>query len=434
MPGHRRLAHPKAAVAVLTAALLAALLMSATPAPARADSGVDTVIIEMRVWQRVDNLEDVWVSARPRGGRWDTLGTIPLAEDGRAWSYGEIGRHSYGDIAMAGVGVRVWQRTHEPDRIYVQACAELCPSLRFRSTRVWRPLGRVLLPLDDGHSPGGRYRYGDIDIAVPRGSPGLLADREYLLALRDVLAGDGAELDWDVGTPTTSWEGVTVARTPPRVSALRLVDRGLTGEIWGYLGDLTELRVLRLNGNALRGTLPSKLSLLAKLRWLYLSDNEIEGCVPPGLRLVRYNDLNESGLVDCPVPNGLTEGTQRLWMSDAPDYGRTPVLVFDVPHGRSFRTEYWDAIGQGDQAEPFQDIFEAATWGAGNGFALRSSDNDGVWLFLDEDTGEEVERSHYSGCIYDCGTEKSPAALLEQLAASVWVDTIIDDEDDWAWP
>ena len=271
-------------------------------------------------------------------------------------------------------------------------------------------------------------------MAVPRGNPGLVADREHLLALRDVLAGDGAELDWDIGTPTTSWEGVTVARTPPRVSALRLVDRGLTGEIWGYLGDLTELRVLRLNGNALRGTVPSKLSLLTKLRWLYLSDNDLDGCVPPGLRLVRYNDINESGLLDCPAPGTPTEGTQALRLPGASYYEEPHVLVFDVPPARSFRAQYWDGIGQGDGAEPFQDVFEAATWGAGDGFALRNVDNDEVWLFLDADTADEVERSHYSGCIYDCGGEKSPAAWIEQLAASVWVNTAITDYGEWKWP
>ena len=57
------------------------------------------------------------------------------------------------------------------------------------------PLGKASLPLDDGHSPNGRYRYGDLTVAVPRGNPGLLADREHLVALRDVSRA-AAELDW----------------------------------------------------------------------------------------------------------------------------------------------------------------------------------------------------------------------------------------------
>ena len=436
---------PRFAIAVLTAALLAAVLTSATPAPARADSAEDTVIIELRVWQRVNDAENLWVSARPRGGRWDTLGTIPLPEDGRTPSYGNMGQHTFGDIAMAGVGVRVWQRTHEPERIYVQACGG-CEE----RWRPWRPLGKIPLPLDDGHSPNGRYRYGDINVAVPRDNPGLVADREHLLALRDVLAGDGAELDWDIGTPTTSWEGVTVARTPPRVSALRLVDRGLTGEIWGYLGDLTELRVLRLNGNALAGMLPSKLSLLTKLRWVYLSGNEFEGCVPPRLRQTKYNDLDSLSLPDCPIASF----SPSYWFADgyAPDDPLTGTvtpgthyflfdssrhwyaLVFDVPPGRSVWMEHWDWSVMIDRAEPATSIFDVAVaWG----FVLRDAADQDAWLFLEErtvHTAIERERSHYSGCIYDCVDGKSHAAWMEQLAASLWVNTSIGDDREWVWP
>ena len=64
-------------------------------------------------------------------------------------------------------------------------------------------MGAVPLLLDDGHSRSGRYRYGDITIAVSP-TPGLLADREYLLALRDPLAGTGA-LNWSAGTPVSQW-------------------------------------------------------------------------------------------------------------------------------------------------------------------------------------------------------------------------------------
>ena len=311
---------PRFVIAVLTAALLAAVLTSATPPPAQADDSVDTVIIEMRVWQRVDDAENLWVSARPRGGRWDTLGTIPLPEDGRAWSYGEMGRHGYGDVAMAGVAVRVWQRTHEPERIYVQACAGPCPDRSDRLTRLWRPLGKIPLPLDDGHSPGTRYRYGDIDVAVPRGNPGLLADREHLLALRDVLEGDGEELDWSVDRPTAGWEGITVGGTPPRVTGLNLANHGLTGEIWGYLGDLAELTELRLDGNALTGIIPSKLSLLGNLTHVYLAGNALQGCIPPGLRVAQQNDLSAVSLAECPALDTQTvEGGDSEFPDDFPD-------------------------------------------------------------------------------------------------------------------
>ena len=90
---------------------------------------------------------------------------------------------------------------------------------------------------------------------------GLLRDREHLLALRDVFDAR-PPLNWSVGTTTANWEGVTLAGTPPRVVGLNLSNRNLQGEIWGYLGDLLELRVLRLDGNQLTGLVPSKTQLL----------------------------------------------------------------------------------------------------------------------------------------------------------------------------
>ena len=210
----------KPGIAVPTALLLAAVLTTAAPSPARADSDADTVIIEMRVWQGVDDAENLWVSARPKGGRWDTLGTIPLPEDGLAGGYDAITWHRFGDITMAGVGLRVWQRVSEPGHIYVQACDTACPEWVRRV--VWRPPGKIPLPLDDGHSPGGRYRYGDIDVAVPRGNPGLLADRDHLLALRTSWKGTARNSTGARATPQWSGRG-------SRSAARR---RGSRGSAW----------------------------------------------------------------------------------------------------------------------------------------------------------------------------------------------------------
>ena len=273
----------KAGIAVVTAALLAAVVTGAArgaPSPAGSGSGAETVIVELRVWQRVDDAEEFWVSARPQGGRWDTMGTIPLPRDSDASAYAATRDHRFGDIAIAGVGLRIWQR--ELTRIYIQACAGACPERQPGVRPLWRLLGKVPLPLDDGFSPRGRYRYGDVDIAVPRGNPRLLADREHLLALRDVLTGT-TTLNWDVGTPTASWEGVTVAGTPPRVTGLRLSNRGVTGEIWGHLRGLTGLTELRLDGNALTGAIPARLGRLANLRTLHLAKNQLTGAIPTQL-------------------------------------------------------------------------------------------------------------------------------------------------------
>ena len=449
---------PRLVIAVLAAALLAALLMSAGPPPVRADSDADTVTIELRVWQRVDNHENVWLSARPKGGRWDALGTIPLPRDGVVGGYGGISRHRYGDLTIGGIGVRVWQRVLEPWRIYVQACANHCAGRAPQGTRAWSPLGMVPLPFGystiggsgEGYvgSAGARYRYVDVDIAVPRGNPGLLADREHLLALRDTLAGTATRgwydervtLNWDAGTPTTTWEGVTVSGSPPRVTGLDLANRGLIGEIWGYLGDLSELTELRLDGNALTGIIPSKLHLLANLTHVYLDGNDLQGCVPPRLRTVAHHDLDSLGLPECPAPlygfrpGHLSTGTYHLARGYLPPNARA--LVFDVPPeweiSAGYQTQDSTAdIGKG--WEPALHVFDSIEWGVVLTWSGEHRFDGELWLFLDYYTFDARERSHYSFCFYDCRERNSPAAQIEQVVASFWLARTGDDGE-WVWP
>lgn len=53
--------------------------------------------IEVRVWERIDDPERNYISARPAGGSWSTLGTIPLGMDGESRS----GTFRYSDITLA---------------------------------------------------------------------------------------------------------------------------------------------------------------------------------------------------------------------------------------------------------------------------------------------------------------------------------------------
>ena len=223
------------------------------------------------------------------------------------------------------------QRVSEPERFFV--CGTACSHPWLRS--ITRPLGMIPLPLGDGRSPDGRYRYGDITVATAPGSPELLADRVRLLAIRDALDGRRT-LNWDHGTAMTAWTGVTVGGTPPRVTKLQLSDGGLSGEISGLLGNLTGLDELRLDGNTLAGAIPSKLSQLANLRDAYLGGNQFSvGCVPPSLRTVANNDIISLGFPDCLPPLDITYGEHILTdgsylYADRP--GDQP-LIFDVPAG-----------------------------------------------------------------------------------------------------
>ncbi len=53
--------------------------------------------VEVRVWQSTSDAENLYISARPEGGSWGTLGTIPLDMSGR----NSRGTFRYGDITVA---------------------------------------------------------------------------------------------------------------------------------------------------------------------------------------------------------------------------------------------------------------------------------------------------------------------------------------------
>lgn len=167
-----------ARVRMLAVAALALLLAVGVAGPAMAQGGGSGATIDVRVWQNVDDERDLYVSARPAGGSWRTLGTVPLALDGLTAS----GSYRYGDIALAvpeAVDIRIWQNVAQGWRFLVSA----------------RPAGgswpgRAPLLPDDGSSASGRYRYGDITLAL---SPSVttLAGRAGKHGYADGLA-DGA--------------------------------------------------------------------------------------------------------------------------------------------------------------------------------------------------------------------------------------------------
>ena len=428
---------------------------SAVTGPASSASAHE-VIVELRLWQHVDNAGDTWISARPAGGRWDALGTIPFAPDTHGFSLDLHSFHWFRDLAVVGTELRVWQRHRAPDLFYVRVCVMRCVdwlkpftqtdprigrevydawpvSADGRRVQGWSPLGMIPLRLDHGHSSSGRYRYGDLTVAVPVGNPGLAADREYLLALRDPLAGTG-ELNWSAATPTSDWEGVTVAGAPPRVTALNLQDLGLDGEIWGWLGDLTELSELRLDGNRLTGTVPSKLTMLTKLTQLELAGNSLDGCIPPPLRAAPQHDLALLALPDCDDPTQLPP-----WHADSRHDGTTARTyywwrgalspVFDLPRGREF--SIYQAEDVDDQG--FVDCPPCEPeWYTPNALVIAFGDyspSPRGALALSHVTREERARTHYE--------EDDPAsfAIIERIVASLWrTTTHIGETAEWVWP
>lgn len=135
-------------------ALVVALALLAGAGVADAHPGHGTYV-DVRVWQHVSDPLRIHISARPEGTRWDALGTIPLLlDDGLSSSR----NFRFGDITVEGVEVRVWQQITNPLRIDISARPE---------GGDWDALGTIRLPLDDGFSSSGNYRYGDITVEVP---------------------------------------------------------------------------------------------------------------------------------------------------------------------------------------------------------------------------------------------------------------------------
>ena len=150
----------------IAGALIVALAAAIVGAGVNAQSGA-TTNVEVRVWQRVSDEQALFISARPEGGSWRTLGTIPLGR-GAATAYRTTsnGRWRYSDITLAGVDVRVWQSERDARGLYISA----------RPTGgSWRALGTI--PLGRGAATAyrttasGRYRYSDIALTMRASAP-----------------------------------------------------------------------------------------------------------------------------------------------------------------------------------------------------------------------------------------------------------------------
>ena len=154
-------ATPKIWLAAVLAAFLAATAIGGNTPASQAQSS-PTANVEVRVWQRISDARALYISARPEGGSWRTLGTIPIDMSGisgsRAYRYGDITvTVPRAGTSAAVVEVRVWQRVRDDLSLYISA--------RPRGGS-WGTLGTI--PLDmSGRSSTGTFRYGDITVRVP---------------------------------------------------------------------------------------------------------------------------------------------------------------------------------------------------------------------------------------------------------------------------
>ena len=151
-------------------------------------------------------------------------------------------------------------------------------------------------------------------------NPGLVADCNVLIGIRDALAKDSYELwSWDYVSPLAAWRGVTIGGAPPRITGLNLSWRSLNGRIPPEIGQLDQLTELNLAFNALDGPIPPELGRLAKLEKLALGQNALSGAIPPELgRLSNLSGLWLDGnRLSGAVPSELDElsGLQFLMLA-----------------------------------------------------------------------------------------------------------------------
>ncbi|RDK87042.1 leucine-rich repeat domain-containing protein [Marinirhabdus gelatinilytica] len=104
------------------------------------------------------------------------------------------------------------------------------------------------------------------------------AEKEALLDLYVATQGDQWIQSWDLNTPVTNWQGITVEND--RVTGISLLFNNLNGELPASIGNLTHLRTLELSFNKIEGNLPTTIGNLKNLQTLALNGNALVGEIP----------------------------------------------------------------------------------------------------------------------------------------------------------
>ncbi|GAY61934.1 hypothetical protein CUMW_213850 [Citrus unshiu] len=110
-------------------------------------------------------------------------------------------------------------------------------------------------------------------------------ETEALKAFKNGITSDtlGALADWNDTNQIhhCNWSGITCNSSSKHVTAIKLVDKQLQGQISPFLGNLSALQVLDLSLNSFSGSIPAQLGQCSQLAELTLYYNSLSGSIPP---------------------------------------------------------------------------------------------------------------------------------------------------------
>ena len=186
----------------------------------------------------------------------------------------------------------------------------------------------------------------------------LLHDCATLLDAKHALSAE-PPLNWSADLPMEEWEGITLGGSPPRVTEVQLVERGLSGEVLGDFDNLADIQRLILTGNKLTGVMPwpadeDALEILelgsnrfsgemdapwgwfTNLEVLYVYDNKLSGEIPwelgdlENLSALALSGNRLSG--EIPAELGRLSNLDKMHLSNNRLVGEIPVELTDIPN------------------------------------------------------------------------------------------------------
>ena len=183
------------------------------------------------------------------------------------------------------------------------------------------------------HSPSNPVTcYNGTAVPEPAANAGLLADCRTLLGLRDALQGSdrSPRLNWTAARAVADWEGIAIDGTPPRVVALSMKNRLLSGILPPTLARLDALRTIYFADNHLHGEIPPELGGLDSLISLNLEKNDLEGDIPPELgnlsqlAVLTLSNNHLGGDAGIPAELGQLRNLELLQLDDNEIEGEIP--------------------------------------------------------------------------------------------------------------